>query len=390
MCENHTKQVAKAIFQVVLVMYQDDFLQPKLKERMDNNSLRQLVQLTDLVDFSSNDYLGINTNGLVKPFFTGNEDHGSGGARTLSGNYALMEETEAFIAGFHQAAAGLLFNSGYCANLGLMSSVPQRGDSVILDNLAHASLRDGIRLSHADSFSFAHNDFRDLEEKLTRAKGNIFVVTESVFSMDGDIAPLQEIQALCEQFGAHLVVDEAHATGVIGNNGEGLVQHLGLETKVFARVHTFGKAVGAHGAIVLGSRQLKSHLINFARSFIFTTALPPSTITAIKAAYSIFPGMNKEREHLACLSQVFNRQHLPFEKLSGNTPIKAVIIPGNDAVKKIAEGLQNQGFDVRPVLYPSVPRGKERLRINLHAFNSEKDLKQMLSYLLCANISMPK
>jgi 8-amino-7-oxononanoate synthase len=360
-------------------MYHDDFLRPKLKDRIESNSLRRLQQFNGLIDFSSNDYLGINTNGLVKQFFDGNESHGSGGARTLSGNYPLIEETESRIATFHNAEAGLLFNSGYCANLGLMSSVPQRGDTVIYDYLAHASLRDGIRLSNVDSFTFLHNDLDDLERRLVKGKGNIFVVTESVFSMDGDIAPLKQIAELCERFGAHLIVDEAHATGIIGKKGEGLVQHLSLAKKLFARIHTFGKATGTHGAIVLGSQQLKSYLINFARSFIFTTALPPTSVKAIKASYELFPMMNSEREHLQSLSDIFNSIELPFEKLDGDTPIKAVIIPGNDAVKCIAQQLQQKRFDVRPVLHPTVPKGKERLRINLHAFNTEDELKQLLS-----------
>jgi 8-amino-7-oxononanoate synthase len=367
-------------------MYQDDFLQPKLRERAENNSLRKLTQLKGLIDFSSNDYLGINANGIIKSSFTGNENHGSGGARTLSGNYELIEDTEGFIASFHNAEAGLIFNSGYCANVGLMSSVPQRGDTILYDHLSHASLRDGTRLSHADAFSFGHNDPGDLHRRLTKAKGNIFVVTESVFSMDGDIAPLKEIQQLCEQFGAHLIVDEAHATGVIGEKGEGLVQYLGLEKKVFARIHTFGKAVGAHGAIVLGSQQLKSYLINFARSFIFTTALPPLTVAAIKASYQIFPAMKAEREHLRRLSHIFNQADLPFEKLHGETPIKAVVIPGNNAARSVSQSLQHAGIDAKSVLYPTVPKGKERLRINLHAFNSEEELNQLATALRQSSI----
>jgi 8-amino-7-oxononanoate synthase len=359
-------------------MYNDHFLFKKLREREENDSLRRLSQPTGLIDFSSNDYLGISTNGLVQPYFTGKENHGSGGARTLSGNYALIEETEETIAQFHKAQAGLLFNSGYCANVGVMSSIPQRGDTVLYDYLAHASIRDGIRLSHAEAFSFKHNDLDDLENKLKKTKGNVFVATESVFSMDGDLAPLYQMVELCERFGAHLVVDEAHATGIIGHRGEGLVQLLGLEQRVFARIHTFGKAVGTHGAVVVGSAQLKSYLLNFARSFIFTTALPPSAVTAIKAAYALFPAMHKEREHLQKLAEEFHNKELPFEKLSGNTPIKAVIVPGNSQVKAIAKHLQQSGFDVRPILYPTVPKEKERLRINLHAFNTAEQVNQML------------
>jgi 8-amino-7-oxononanoate synthase len=259
-----------------------------------------------------------------------------------------------------------------------MSSIPQRGDTILYDYLAHASLRDGIRLSNAESFSFRHNEVSDLENKLQKTKGNVFVATESLFSMDGDMAPLLQIVEVCERYGAHLIIDEAHATGIIGKKGEGLVQQLGLENRVFARVHTFGKAVGCHGAIVLGSPQLKSYLLNFARSFIFTTALPESAVTAIQASYTLFPAMVKEREHLQKLIALFNNTALPFEKLPGTTPIKAVIVPGNTQVKTIANRLQQLGLDIRPILYPTVPKEKERLRINLHAFNTIEQVREML------------
>ena len=154
--------------------------------------------------------------------------HGSTGSRLLAGNYELIEETENLIAKFHDAEAGLIFNSGYDANVGLLSCVSQRGDTIIYDYLSHASLRDGIRLSFAQAFSFLHNDLDDLEKKLKVAVGNIFVVTESVFSMDGDFAPLKDISLLCEKYNASLIIDEAHATGVVGEKGVGLVQHLNL------------------------------------------------------------------------------------------------------------------------------------------------------------------
>src|SRR5690606_6123052 len=165
--------------------------------------------------------------------------HGSTGSRLISGNYAIAEEAEKEISAFHGAESGLLFNSGYDANLGILSCVPRRGDTILYDSLSHASIRDGIRLGPAKSFSFRHNDLHDLERKMKNATGNVFVVTESVFSMDGDQAPLGEMSLLCDKNSAMLIVDEAHATGVVGDRGEGLVQKLGLEKKCFARVHTF-------------------------------------------------------------------------------------------------------------------------------------------------------
>jgi 8-amino-7-oxononanoate synthase len=365
-------------------MYKDDFLDKKLDERIANNSLRKLIQREGFIDFCSNDYLGIRTNRLLEPLIPASLYHGSGGARTLAGNYKLIEETEGMLAAFHDAEAALIFNSGYNANTGLLSCVPQRGDTVLYDSLSHASIRDGIKLSFADSFSFQHNDCKDLEEKLSKTKGTVFVVTESLFSMDGDFAPLKEMVNLCEKFGVHLIIDEAHANGVIGTKGEGLVQHLGLHKQIFARIHTFGKAIGTHGAVVLGSEKLKSYLINFSRSFIFTTALPESTVQAIKAAYSLLPALHKERVILQSYINTFQQAVLPFQKLISHSPIQAVIIPGNDEVKKIAEVLVNKRLDVRPILYPTVPKGKERLRINLHSFNTAEELSLLIDTLSTA------
>jgi 8-amino-7-oxononanoate synthase len=362
-------------------MYKDDFLNKKLDERIANNSLRKLIQRKGFIDFCSNDYLGIRTNRLLESSMPPALHHGSGGARTLAGNYKLIEETESMLADYHDAEAALIFNSGYNANTGLLSCVPQRGDTILYDSLSHASIRDGIKLSFADSFSFLHNDCNDLEEKLNKTKGTVFVVTESLFSMDGDFAPLKDMAALCEKFGAHLIVDEAHSNGVVGTSGEGLVQQLGLQKKIFARIHTFGKAIGAHGAVVLGSEKLKSYLINFSRSFIFTTALPESAVAAVKAAYSILPSLNKEREILQSHINTFQQAELPFHKLISHSPIQAVIIPGNDAVKKAANALVDKQLDVRPILYPTVPKGKERLRISLHSFNTADQLSLLINTL---------
>jgi 8-amino-7-oxononanoate synthase len=365
-------------------MYKDDFLNKKLDGRIANNSLRRLIYREGFVDFCSNDYLGIRTNRLLESLISSSLHHGSGGARTLAGNYKLIEETEIMLADFHDAEAALIFNSGYNANTGLLSCVPQRGDTVLYDSLSHASIRDGIKLSFADSFSFLHNDCNDLEEKLSKTKGAVFVVTEALFSMDGDFAPLKEMVELCEKFGAHLIVDEAHANGMAGKRGEGLAQHLGLQKQIFARIHTFGKAIGAHGAVVLGSEKLKSYLINFSRSFIFTTALPESAIAAVKAAYNILPFLHKERETLQSHINTFQEAELSFQKLISHSPIQAVIIPGNDAVKKVAEALVEKQLDVRPILYPTVPKGKERLRISLHSFNTAKELLLLIDTLRAA------
>jgi 8-amino-7-oxononanoate synthase len=251
----------------------------------------------------------------------------------------------------------------------------------LYDYLSHASIRDGIRLSLAQSFSFQHNDPDDLESKLKKSTGNIFVVTESVFSMDGDLCPLQELVILCEKYNAQLIIDEAHATGVVGEKGEGLVQMLNLQTKIFARIHTFGKAVGVHGAVVLGSTILRDYLINFSRSFVYSTALPEQAVAHIRASYELFPSLIQERMHLRRLIDKFKNSTSAFQHLTSDTPIQGVLIPGNDQVKRVADYLHKNNLDVRPILYPTVPQAKERLRIVLHSFNAENEMELLLNCL---------
>lgn len=359
-------------------MYPDDFLQNRLLERKAENAFRTLVYSEQRIDFCSNDYLGI-----AQTSWPANQPlrNGSGGSRLLAGNYPLINETEQLIASFHEAEAGLIYNSGYDANIGLISSVVKRDDTILYDRLSHASIRDGIVLSRANAFSFQHNDVADLERKLQQATGNCFIITESLFSMDGDTADLTSVVLLAEKYNAHLIIDEAHATGIIGNKGEGLTQSLGLQHRVFARIHTFGKAVGCHGAVVLGSNRLRDYLINFSRSLMYTTSLPPSAIEAIKYSYQLFPTMHAERNHIQLLVNFFQTASLPYEKLPSSTPIQGVIVPGNDAVKKLAQMIQEGGIDVRPILYPTVPKGAERLRIVLHAFNTINELEQLCRML---------
>ncbi len=364
-------------------MQKEDFLQSALAKRREQHAFRQLLLSGQRTDFCSNDYLGLarsekiqeNAHAIVKQL---DQVHGSGGSRLLAGNYELIEEAEQLVAEFHQAPAGLIFNSGYDANLGLFSCVPQKGDVVVYDQLIHASIRDGIRLSAAQAYSFLHNDLADLQKKLANAEGRVFVAVESVYSMDGDMAPLEAICELCERHNAYLVVDEAHATGVVGERGEGLVQHLGLTERCFARVHTFGKAVGCHGAIVLGSLFLREYLVNFCRPFIYTTALPPQAVAVILSAYAYFPDMHAERKHLGHLIKLFR------ERLGGNshTPIQVVMAPGNERARQLAAQLQEEGLDVRAILHPTVPKGQERLRVVLHSFNSAEEVEQLAAIVL--------
>ena len=331
------------------------------------------------LDFCSNDYLGFaQTLPQIQEL-----EAGATGSRLISGNSKLAEEVENLIADFHGAEAALLFPSGYSANIGLLPAVVGRKDAIIFDKLLHASLRDGIKLTQARALGFAHNDVVNLAKKLSVAEGEKWVIIESVYSMDGDEAPLQEMVEVCQAHGAHLIVDEAHGTGVTGQHGEGSVSALGLEDQVWARVHTFGKAVGSHGAAVLGSKLLKEYLINFARSFIYTTSLPPISLAHIKAAYQ----QMQETPVVAALQeriQYFLAQcpkNVRERLIPSTTPIQAVLCPGNEEVQTLAAHLQVKKIAVLPIRYPTVPQGEERLRICLHTFNTNDQIDQLLATL---------
>lgn len=355
-----------------------NFLQHKLQQRQQQDAFRQLrLPAANTVDFCSNDYLGIVHQQSIQ--VTGQHASGSTGSRLLAGNYPLIQQVEQQLAAFHHAEAAVLFNSGYDANLGLLSSLLQRGDTVLYDQLCHASIRDGIRLGFAHAFAFEHNNLQHLEQRLQQAPatGNTFIVTESVFSMDGDTAPLQQLVTLAQQYNAHLIVDEAHAIGIMGTAGQGLTQHLQLQQHIFARVYTYGKACGCHGAAVVGSQLLADYLVNFARSLIYSTAMPPHAAAAIAASYRLFPGMTPQRQHLQQLVQQFQQHPLSYQKLPSQTPIQGIIVPGNTQAKSLATHLQQHGFDVRPILYPTVPAGTERLRIVLHAFNTTAEVQAL-------------
>ncbi len=368
----------------------DVYLQRAIGERKAANALRALTLPGDHFDFCSNDYLGFARSPQLRSMVQerharrGNDFLGSTGSRLISGNSELCESVEVRIADFHGAEAGLVFNSGYDANLGLISSVPQRSDTILYDELAHASIRDGLRLTFARSYSFRHNDLDDLKRKIDLRRGQVFVAVESIYSMDGDAAPLSEMAALCGQHGCHLIVDEAHATGVFGPGGRGRTIELDLTDKVFARVHTFGKALGSHGAIVLGSDTLRTFLINFARSFIYTTFLPPHSLLAVESAYEMLGESQELIEKLHGNIRLF-RSGIPAELgksfIESDSPIQCLLISGNDRVKQVSGYLRGEGFDVRPILYPTVPRGKERLRICLHAFNTPNDIQRLTELL---------
>lgn len=369
----------------------DQFLAGSLHKREEQNALRKLVANNHLVDFCSNDYLGFARSKELLDLTEKELDSitaknelpnlsGSTGSRLLAGNSVYAEELEKRIATFHNADAGLIYNSGYDANIGLFSAIGQKNTTIIYDELIHASVHDGIRMSHATAFMFRHNDTVHLEERLKASQGLVYVAVESIYSMDGDTALLKQIAALCRKYNANLIVDEAHATGVTINKGRGVVQQLRLEKDVFARIHTFGKALGCHGAIVLGSPLLRNYLINFSRSFIYTTALPVKSLVAINQAYQLLEKSDAAIQQLHSAIAYFKSQLSETVKehlIDSNSAIQCIVVSGNDTIKKLAATLQQDGFDVRPILSPTVPKGKERLRICIHTYNTYNEINEL-------------
>lgn len=367
-------------------------LTAKLENRKRNNSLRQLPSITDLIDFASNDYLGLSQSETIfhdtHQYLLENRilQNGATGSRLISGNHKVYQEAENFIARFHDSESALLFNSGYDANVGFFSSVPQKGDLILYDEICHASIRDGISLSNAKAYKFTHNDFEELEKLILRHQGDtVYIVTESVFSMDGDTPNLEELTQLSNKYNCYLVIDEAHALGVFGEKGEGLVQMLDLQDQVFARIMTFGKGLGCHGAAIVGSQKLTDYLVNFARSFIYTTGMSPHSVATVLIAYNFLENENKNsvnlRENIIHFNQEKNMLGLKQLFVRSKSAIQSAIIPGNENVKSIAKQLQDKGYNVKAILSPTVPAGQERLRFCLHNYNSKEEISEVLALL---------
>lgn len=358
--------------------------------------LRKLQFHAEAYDFCSNDYLGLafsqDLKERVAQRYASIKQSGATGSRLLSGQHDLMDALEQQLCQFHQSGAALLFNSGYDANLSIFSTLPRRGDLILYDELVHASIHDGIRMGKADKIAFKHNDSADLQRLLLEHQSSanlIFVAIESVYSMDGDQADLLNILEVCESASANLIIDEAHATGVIGQKGEGLVASLGLQERVFARVHTFGKAIGGHGAVVLGSELLRNYLINFARPFIFSTAISLHSVVHVSEAYHLLdrfgPLWLKELHAKIDFFVTAMQDAIPeCKRTNSKTAIQAVLVSGNEAALSLAKAVQAAGFDVRPIRYPTVPRGQERLRVCLHRFNSLEEIRALVN-IIAAN-----
>ena len=355
----------------------DQKLINKIERRREEGTLRSLSHFEEYIDFFSNDYLG-----MAKESFKNDVGIlGGTGSRLISGTTKSILLSEQLLADFFSAEAGLMFNSGYDANIGFFSCVPQRGDTVLYDEYIHASVRDGLRMGFAKGISFKHNDLQDLQEKLEKSVGVIYVAVESLYSMDGDLSPLRGIADLCKKYKAYLVVDEAHAAGVFGEDGRGLVGALNMEKDVFARLVTFGKAYGSHGGCVLGGKRLVEYLTNFARSFIYTTALPVAVY--LRNAYVVKSSLIQERkEKLQQILEFFRTSYTSQLLISEvNSPIQILQVGDVDKTRGIAQRLHQLNIAVKPIYSPTVPIGKERLRLCFHSFNTKKDVDILLKGL---------
>ena len=357
-------------------------LKAKIQKRNQDNSLRKLTIQKKLIDFSSNDFFGLAKNEeliseTIEKFNAINDKFsGATGSRLISGNSIYHQQLEKVLADIHLSPSSLLLNSGYNANLSMLSSIPQKGDTILLDEKVHASIKEGSRLSFAKKLNFKHNNVDDLESKLKKGEGQKYVFVESLYSMDGDFFDYENILPLCEKYNALLIIDEAHTTGVFAN-GSGWCVEKGIHERVFARVVTFGKAVGCFGAAILGSKDLVEYLINFARPFIYTTALPLYNLIAIEESFTFI------QKHPELRSKLEENISL-FQKTYSNATssyIQSIQLNDVNRTKEKEINLVNNGFDVKAILSPTVKEGRERLRVCLHSFNTEEEIKELCRFV---------
>ena len=364
-------------------------LQSGLRELESRSQRRTLAEISG-VNLCSNDYLGLAKHPALKEAVLAAVQNsprmGATGSRLLSGHSEIWNEVEEEFAAFVGSKAALYFGSGYAANIGLLTSLAGKDDVIFSDAANHASIIDGIRLSSARKVIYPHCDLSALESALKQNEHGPWrklVVTETVFSMDGDVAPVDAIVALAQKYGAAVVVDEAHATAVHGPGGRGIAASALASGKIAAAVHTCGKALASAGAFVCGSALLRDHLINHARTFIFSTALPPYMAAQVRAALRLAIGMDREREQLLTQSSHFanSLRSQGWEIMCASTQIVPAVIGENAHALAAAEYLQQQGFAVRAIRPPTVPQGTARLRFSLTHEISASELDRLAAAL---------
>lgn len=375
-----------------------NFLSDELKElerkglrrqlrRLDGpQGARTVIEGKECILLSSNNYLGLTEHPAVKEAAKLAVDRlgaGAGGSRLTTGNYALHEELEQELARFKRTESSIIFGTGYAANLGAIQALAGREDAVLSDELNHASIIDGCRLSRAEVRVYRHRDLEHLEEMLRQAQGHRrrLIVTDGVFSMDGDLAPLPDIVALAERYNAFVMVDDAHATGVFGGRGTGTVEHFGLEGRVQVQMGTLSKALGSAGAYVAGARELIEYLRNRARSFIFSTAPPPAAVGAALAALRLVEGLPEIREQLWRNARYLRTglEKMGYTVPAEDSPIIPILIGDASKTMYLAQALLEEGVFAPGIRPPTVPQGTSRIRVTVMALHTRNDLDQSLS-----------
>jgi len=356
----------------------------KALSRLDRR--RQLIPAQG-VDFSSNDYLGLaHHDGIRQSLIqalNGGLDLGSGGSRLLRGNHPAHEHLEAFAADFFGAEAALFMTTGYLANLALFTTLPQREDVIVFDDRIHASAKEGLHAATAKRAKFTHNDVQACEEtiKRVRGKGRVWIAVESVYSMDGDVAPLADLMDVAQRYEAYLIVDEAHATGIHGPRGRGFSAAFEGASNLIV-LHTCGKALGQAGALITVPLELKDYLINCARAFIYTTAPPPLTALAVERALQVVRDEPERRENLfARIAYAREKLTAVFGVLPGTSQILPLIVGEDGRAVAIAQHLQQRGFDVRAIRAPTVAEGTARLRVSITLNAQKADIDGLASAL---------
>ncbi|WP_417530972.1 8-amino-7-oxononanoate synthase [Marinobacter lipolyticus] len=340
-----------------------------------------------LLSFCSNDYLGLaNHPTNIEALVNALPETGLGGAAShlICGHHDAHHRLEERLAAFTQRSAALFFSTGYMANMGAISALAGRGDTIFSDRLNHASIIDGCILSRAKVRRYPHSDMAALERMLADASGHKLVVTDGVFSMDGDIAPLRELAALCKTHDALLVVDDAHGVGVLGPQGRGSVAELGLsEDDVPVLIGTLGKAVGTSGAFVAGPQILMDYLVQKARTYIYTTAMPPAIADATVASLDLIERDDERRAHLRDLIEHFRRgaANLGYQLMPSDTPIQPIMVGDNWSALALSKALEQKGLLVTAIRPPTVPEGEARLRVTLSAAHTRADVDRLLAGL---------
>jgi 8-amino-7-oxononanoate synthase len=347
------------------------YLSDKLEARNASGLKRQLNTPLS-IDFSSNDYLGL----AALPLKTVSAASGAGASRLIRGNHASLVTLEEFLAEFYHCRESIVFESGYTANLTLFSALAQQGVAIIYDELVHASIRDGLAGTRAKTWAFKHNDVAHLEKLLAKTDGPVAVVTEGLFSMDGDFGCIGDIASLKKRYDFALIVDEAHASGWRGPNNLGQCDFSGVLDGIDIRIHTFGTALGGAGGCLASQGDLRDFLVNFGRPLIYSTALSPANCVHIRALHERILLADQERSRLQEVLLLFNEKTKGLTGFFGDhqSPIRFYSISDLTILKEIAQDLKSQDIDARLILSPTVPIGKERIRICLHAHNSKHDI----------------